>query len=160
MVRATIVGSLPKPSWLAAPGELFPPWRLDGTVLEEGKEDAVRVWIAAQEQAGLDVVTDGEQRRRHYIWGFFQGLGGIDTVNLGMRAQRGQRYHKEIAAARLVGGPDWRGPIFVDALMATLAMTSRPVKVTLPGPMTIVDSIVDTVGGRSEARYATISSTS
>jgi len=153
-VRATIVGSLPKPGWLAKPGELFPPWRLEDPFLAEGKEDAVRVWIAAQEQAGLDVVTDGEQHRRHYIWGFFQGLDGIDTVTLGMRAQRAQRYHKEIAAARLIGEPAWRGPIFVDALRATQAMTNRPIKVTLPGPMTIVDSIVDTVGGRTEADLA------
>lgn len=153
-VRATIVGSLPKPTWLAAPGELFPPWRLEGAALAEGQEDAVRVWVAAQEHAGLDCVTDGEQRRRHYIWGFFQGLEGIDTVQLAMRAQRAQRYHKEIAAARLVAEPEYRGPIFVDALRATLAMTGRPVKVTLPGPMTIVDSLVDTIGGRSEAQLA------
>jgi 5-methyltetrahydropteroyltriglutamate--homocysteine methyltransferase len=153
-VRATIVGSLPKPGWLARPGEVSPPWRLEGEILDEGKEDAVRLWVAAQEQAGLDVVTDGEQRRRHYIWGFFQGLDGIDTVNLAMRAQRAQRYHKEIAAARLIGEPVYRGPIFVDALRATLAMTTRPIKVTLPGPMTIVDSIVDTVGGRTEAQLA------
>ena len=105
-------------------------------------------------RAGLDCITDGEQRRRHYIWGFFQGLDGIDTVNLGMRAQRGQRYHKEIAAARLVGGPEYRGPIFVDALRATLALTDRPVKVTLPGPMTIVDSLIDAIGGRSEEQLA------
>jgi 5-methyltetrahydropteroyltriglutamate--homocysteine methyltransferase len=153
-IRATIVGSLPKPSWLAKPGALFPPWRLDGAILEEGKEDAVRLWVAAQERAGLDVVTDGEQRRRHYIWAFFEGLEGIDTVNLAMRAQRAQRYHKEIAAARLVGEPTYRGAIFVDALRATQAMTSQPVKVTLPGPMTIVDSIVDTIGGRPEADLA------
>lgn len=153
-VKATIVGSLPKPGWLAQPGELFPPWRLEGAKLEEGKEDAVRVWIAAQEKAGLDCVTDGEQRRRHYIWGFFEGLEGIDTVTLGMRAQRAQRYHREIAAARLIGGPEYRGPIFVAALRATLAVTDRPVKVTLPGPMTIVDSLVDTIGGRSEEQLA------
>jgi len=153
-VRATIVGSLPKPSWLAAPGELFPPWRLEADRLEEGQEDAVQVWVAAQEQAGLDTITDGEQRRRHYIWGFFQGLDGIDTVNLAMRPQRAQRYHKEIAAARLISEPEYRGPIFVDALRATLAMSNRPVKVTLPGPMTIVDSLVDTIGGRSEAQLA------
>ncbi|MGE0222963.1 MAG: methionine synthase [Acetobacteraceae bacterium] len=153
-VRATIVGSLPKPSWLAGPGELTATWRLDGAQLREGQEDAVRVWVAAQEKAGLDILTDGEQRRQHYIWGFYQGLDGIDTVNLAMRAQRAQRYHKEIAAARLTGGPDYRGPIFVDSLRATRAMTDRPVKVTLPGPMTIVDSIVDTIGGRSEAQLA------
>src|SRR5580692_9450942 len=153
-VRATIVGSLPKPAWLAAPGELTASWHLDGAVLEEGKEDAVRIWVAQQEQAGLDVLTDGEQRRQHYIWGFYQGLDGIDTINLAMRAQRAQRYHKEIAAARLVGEPTWRGPIFVDALWATRAMARTPIKVTLPGPMTIVDSIVDTIGGRTEAQLA------
>ncbi len=153
-IRATIVGSLPKPGWLANSGEMFPAWRLDAALLDEGKEDAVRLWVTAQEKARLDVVTDGEQRRQHYIWGFFQGLDGIDTVNLGMRPQRGQRYRKEIEAARLVGEPTYRAPIFVDALRATQAMTDRPIKVTLPGPMTIVDSIVDTVGGRTEAQLA------
>lgn len=153
-VRATIVGSLPRPGWLAQPGEIVSKWRLERDLLKEAQEDAVRVWIAEQERAGLDVLTDGEQRRRHYIWGFYQGLEGIDTVNLAMRAQRAQRYHKEIAAARLIGGPTYVGPIFVDALKATLAMTDRPVKVTLPGPMTIVDSIVDMVGGRTEADLA------
>jgi 5-methyltetrahydropteroyltriglutamate--homocysteine methyltransferase len=153
-VRATIVGSLPKPSWLCGPGEMFAKWRLEGATLTEGQEDAVRVWIGAQEKSGIDVVTDGEQRRRHYIWGFFEGLEGIDTVNLGKRTQRGGRYHKEISAARLIGGPEWRGPIFVDALRATRAMTDKPIKVTLPGPMTIVDSLVDTIGGLTEEQLA------
>jgi 5-methyltetrahydropteroyltriglutamate--homocysteine methyltransferase len=153
-VRATIVGSLPRPSWLGGAAEMFANWRLEGPMLDEAREDAVNLWVSAQEKAGIDVITDGEQRRRHYIWGFFEGLDCIDTINLGRRAQRAQRYHNEIAAARLLGGPDWRGPIFVDALRATLAMTDRPVKVTLPGPMTIVDSLVDTVGGRSEEQLA------
>jgi 5-methyltetrahydropteroyltriglutamate--homocysteine methyltransferase len=103
-VRATIVGSLPKPGWLAQPGEMFPSWRLEAPLLHEGQEDAVRLWVAAQEKAGLHVVTDGEQRRQHYIWGFFHGLEGIDTVNLAKRPQRTQRYHKEISAAHLVVG--------------------------------------------------------
>jgi 5-methyltetrahydropteroyltriglutamate--homocysteine methyltransferase len=153
-VRATIVGSLPKPVWLAAPGETVSAWRLEGELLEAGKEDAVRLWVAAQEKAGLDCITDGEQRRRHYISAFFEGLDGIDTVNLAMRAQRAQRYHKEIAAPRLLGGPEYRGPIFVEGLRATKALTDRHVKVTLPGPMTIVDSLVDTIGGRSEETLA------
>jgi 5-methyltetrahydropteroyltriglutamate--homocysteine methyltransferase len=153
-VRATIVGSLPKPSWLCGPAEMFAAWRLNGATLAEGQEDAVRVWVAAQEKAGLDVVTDGEQRRRHYIWGFFEGLEGIDTITLGKRTQRGGRYHKEISAARMVGEPVWRGSIFAAGLRATKALTDRPVKVTLPGPMTIVDSLIDTVGGRSEERLA------
>ena len=153
-VRATIVGSLPKPSWLCGPAEMFASWQLQGESLAEGQEDAVRLWIDAQEKAGIDVVTDGEQRRRHYIWGFLEGLDGIDTINLGKRPQRAQRYHKEISAARLVGEPDWRGPIFTDALRATRALTTKPIKVTLPGPMTIVDSLIDTIGGRSEEQLA------
>jgi 5-methyltetrahydropteroyltriglutamate--homocysteine methyltransferase len=153
-IRATIVGSLPKPSWLCGPAEMFANWRLDGQALTEGQEDAVRLWVADQENAGLDVVTDGEQRRRHYIWGFHEGLHGIDTVNLGKRTQRGGRYHKEISAARMVAEPEWRGPIFANALRATKAMTGKPIKITLPGPMTIVDSLIDTVGGRSEEQLA------
>jgi 5-methyltetrahydropteroyltriglutamate--homocysteine methyltransferase len=74
---------------------MFANWRLSGPALTEGQEDSVRLWVADQEKAGLDVVTDGEQRRRHYIWGFYEGLEGIDTVNLGKRTQRGGRYHKE-----------------------------------------------------------------
>jgi len=153
-VKATIVGSLPRPIWLATGGEAVCSWRLEGEFLKAGQDDAVRLWVAAQEKAGLDCVTDGEQRRRHYISAFFDGLDGIDTVNLAMRAQRGQRYHKEIAAPRLLAGPEYRGPIFVDTLRATKALTDLPVKVTLPGPMTIVDSLVDTVGGRSEEALA------
>jgi len=153
-IRSTIVGSLPKPSWLIGPAEMFATWQLRGDALTEGKEDAVRLWIGAQEKAGLDVLTDGEQRRRHYIWGFFEGLEGIDTVNLGKRPQRAQRYHKEISAARMIGEPEWRGSVFADALEATRALTDKPIKVTLPGPMTIVDSLIDTVGGRSEEQLA------
>jgi 5-methyltetrahydropteroyltriglutamate--homocysteine methyltransferase len=99
-VRATIVGRLPRRSWLGGPGEMFSAWRLEGAMLDEGREDAVNMWVSAQEKAGIDVVTDGEQRRRHYIWGFFEGLDGVDTMNLGRRAQRAQRYHNEISAAR------------------------------------------------------------
>ena len=141
-------------TWLAGKGEMYPKWQLDGDRLREGQEDAVRMWVAEQEQAGLDVVTDGEQRRQHYIWGFFHGLRGIDTETLAYRSQRGKRYHDQVLAARLVSGPEWTGPVFLDALQSTLKMTDRPVKVTLPGPMTIVDTLVDAAGGRTEAQLA------
>jgi 5-methyltetrahydropteroyltriglutamate--homocysteine methyltransferase len=153
-VRATIVGSLPKPGWLAEPGELASGWRVPAAQLAEAQEDAVRLWVADQIAAGLDCVTDGEQRRRHYIWGFFAGLGGIDTAQLGPKAVRGKRYREETMVARLVDGPRYDKPVFVDALKATRALSDRPVKVTLPGPMTIVDSLLDVRGGRSEADLA------
>lgn len=153
-VRATIVGSLPKPSWLAEPRRLFAPWLPSDAALAEAQDDAVRLWVADQEAAGLDCLTDGEQRRRHYIWGFFEGLSGIDTKELGTKAARGQRYREETPVARLIGGPSYDKPVFVDALKATKALTDRPVKVTLPGPMTIVDSLLDTVGKRTEADLA------
>jgi len=153
-VRATIVGSLPKPTWLAEPHRLFAPWRVAPEALAEAQEDAVRIWVAEQAAAGLDCVTDGEQRRRHYIWGFLEGLGGIDTETLGSKASRGKRYRETTAVARLVGGPVYDKPVFVEALKATRLLSDLPIKVTLPGPMTIVDSLLDTVGGRSEADLA------
>ena len=80
LLRTTITGSLPKPPWLADTGAMFSPWRIaEPERLAEAQDDAVRLALADQEDAGLDVVSDGEQRRRHYIWGFLDGLTGIDT---------------------------------------------------------------------------------
>ena len=86
MLEPSIVGSLPKPSWLAAPNMLRAPWRLNGPELSDAQNDAVRLAILDQEQAGLAIVTDGEVRRRHYIWGFLDGLTGVDTENLARAA--------------------------------------------------------------------------
>jgi 5-methyltetrahydropteroyltriglutamate--homocysteine methyltransferase len=65
MLKTTIAGSLPKPSWLAEPEELWAPWRLEGEELEQGKRDAALVWIKEEEDAGIDIVTEGEQFRMH-----------------------------------------------------------------------------------------------
>lgn len=143
MVRPTIVGSLPKPAWLAEPGVLFAPWRVAPERLAEAQDDAVRLALADQEQAGIDVVTDGEQRRRHYIWGFLAGLTGIDLEHLGRRVSRGGRYAPRTAAARIVGEVTRPQPVLASAVRFARAHTSRALKVTLPGPMTIVDSVVD-----------------
>ena len=78
MLDTTIAGSLPKPAWLAEPKALWAPWRLDGAALEEGKRDAVRLALRDQEEAGIDIVTDGEQTRRHFVWGFVEQLDGVD----------------------------------------------------------------------------------
>jgi 5-methyltetrahydropteroyltriglutamate--homocysteine methyltransferase len=144
MLRTTIAGSLPKPSWLADPSvQLFAPWVVPPDRLREAQDDAVRLALAEQEEAGIDIVTDGEQRRRHYIWGFLEGLTGIDTGTLGKKRTRGGRYALEQGVARVVGEVTRPGPVMVEALKFAKTHTRRPVKVTLPGPMTIVDSVLD-----------------
>jgi 5-methyltetrahydropteroyltriglutamate--homocysteine methyltransferase len=153
-IRASIVGSLPKPSWLAEPERLRGAWRLPPELLAEGTDDAVKLWADEQERASLDVVTDGEQRRRHYIWGFVEGLMKIDFDQLGFRKSRGQRYVQQTPAPRVLGEMQWTGPLLVDGLRFLKSRTSRPVKVTLPGPMTVADSLIDEYGGRKDADFA------
>ena len=89
MLETTIVGSLPKPAWLADPRTLRASWRLQGDELHEAMDDAVRLAIEDQVAAGLDVIAEGELRRRHYIWGFLEGLRGTDTENLSTKLARG-----------------------------------------------------------------------
>lgn len=153
-VRATLVGSLPKPPEIAEPERLFSPWRTEGAELEAAQDAAVIRWLKLQEEAGLDVVTDGEQRRRHYIWGFFAGLSGIDLATLGLKPSRGRRYKPETRVARIVGEVAWTQPVFVGALRFAKRHTTKPVKVTLPGPMTAADSVLDAVGKRADAELA------
>ena len=145
MLKTTITGSLPRPAWLAEPGKhQFKNWSIPSEAVSEAQNDAVRLAIADQEEAGLDIITDGEQRRRHYVWGFIEGLTGIDTENLGKKQTRGGRYSAEpIQVARIVGDITRPRPILVDGLRFAKAHTQKPVKVTLPGPMTIVDTLAD-----------------
>jgi 5-methyltetrahydropteroyltriglutamate--homocysteine methyltransferase len=146
MLEASIVGSLPKPAWLAQPNMLRAPWRLQGDELREAQDDAVRLALFDQEDAGLSVVCDGEIRRRHYIWGFLDGLTGTDTERLTKRRARGGRYSELTEVARLTGDVRRERPIFVDACRFARANTSSRLKVTLPGPMTVADSVADEAG--------------
>ena len=144
MLRTTIAGSLPKPSWLADPGaQLFAPWVAPADRLTEAQDDAVRLALLDQEEAGIDIVSDGEQRRRHYIWGFLDGLTGTDTRQLGRKRTRGGKYVAEQDVARIVGELGWPGPVMGPALAFAKAHTRRPVKVALPGPMTMADTTLD-----------------
>jgi len=143
MLEASIVGSLPKPAWLARPRMLRAPWRLEGHELREAQDDAVRLAILDQEEAGLATVTDGEVRRRHYIWGFFEGLTGIDTERLATARSRGGRYTESTQVARIVGPVERRAPVLLDACRFARARTSRRLKVTMPGPMTMADSVAN-----------------
>jgi 5-methyltetrahydropteroyltriglutamate--homocysteine methyltransferase len=145
MLLTTIVGSLPKPAWLAAPRTLWAPWRLEGAALEEGKRDAVRLAVRDQEAAGIDIVTDGEQTRRHFVWGFVEQLEGVDfskMVTIGIRADR---YKADVPT---VAGPlRRRGRIHSDEARFLRAATRNRIKFTMPGPMTVVDTIHDAYYG-------------
>jgi 5-methyltetrahydropteroyltriglutamate--homocysteine methyltransferase len=143
MLETSIVGSLPKPAWLAEPHTLRARWRVAGDELREAQDDAVRLAILEQEEAGLDVVTDGEQRRRHYIAGFLDGLSGIDQDRTARKTTRGGRYTDAMDVPRVVGEMTRRVPVLIEACRAARAMTNRRLKVTLPGPMTIADDVAD-----------------
>src|SRR5262245_21108883 len=135
MLQTMIVGSLPRPTWLAPPQRMYVSPKLEGDVLHEGHDDAVLLALMDQHEAGLDIVTDGEQRRRHYIWGFCEGLVGIDFSRLVKIQTRGGRYGTQVDAARVIGPVRRRGSIMLEALRFLKRHTAKPVKVTLPGPM-------------------------
>ncbi len=155
MLTTTLAGSLPKPSWLADPRlQLFAPWGPPADRLREAQDDAVRLCLLDQEEAGIDIVSDGEQRRRHYIWGFLDGLTGTDTQRLGKKRTRGGRYVAEQEVARIIGEVTRPAPVMGPALAFAKAHTHRPIKVALPGPMTMVDTTLDEHYGQDEESLA------
>ena len=141
MLETTIVGSLPKPSWLAKPGVLWAPWSLEGAALEEGQRDAVLVAMKEQEAAGIDIITDGEQTRQHFVHGFLANLSGIDFNKRRVIGIRADRYQAECPT---VTGPIRRmRPVHKDGVAFAVQHTTRKFKFTLPGPMTIADTVAD-----------------
>jgi 5-methyltetrahydropteroyltriglutamate--homocysteine methyltransferase len=140
-IKTTIVGSLPKPSWLAKPEVLWAPWQLEGEQLAEGKRDAVRTILKMQEQAGIDIVGDGEQTRTHFVHGFLQGVEGVDFAKLKRIGIRADRY--EADCPTVVAPVRWRAPVHGDEVKFARANTTRKFKFTLPGPMTMVDTLAD-----------------
>ena len=141
MLKTTIAGSLPKPAWLAEPRKLWPAWRLAGQELVQAKRDATLVWLKAQEDTGVDIVTDGEQSRQHFVHGFLEYVKGIDfsrKVKIGIRNNRYE------AMVPVVNGPlALKGRVHAAEARLARAHTRRQLKFTLPGPMTIVDTIAD-----------------
>jgi len=140
LLQTTIAGSLPKPAWLAQPKALWAPWRLEGDALAEGIEDAVRLAVGDQVEAGIDIVTDGEQTRRHFVTTFLEALDGVDFEHRRTVRIR-NRYDADVPM--VVGPVARRHPVFVDAARFLRGATERRVKVTLPGPMTMVDTLYD-----------------
>ena len=155
----TVIGSLPKPAWLYDPGALSQKarelhgegsqWALEGNALSDAQDDAVRVAIHDQELVGIDVITDGEQRRESYVSYIVRRLGGFDYQNLGEKWVRGGRRLAQVG--RCTGPIERRGPILVEDLRFAVAQARSPVKVTLPGPMTVADSALDEYYGDEQA---------
>jgi 5-methyltetrahydropteroyltriglutamate--homocysteine methyltransferase len=129
-----------KPPWLATPGQLWAPWLLEGDRLEAGKRDAVRLVLRDQEQAGIDIVTDGEQTRRHFVTTFLEHLDGVDFEHRKTVRIR-NRYDADVPI--VVGKVARRHPVYVDDAKFLRGETDHPVKYTLPGPMTMVDTLFD-----------------
>jgi 5-methyltetrahydropteroyltriglutamate--homocysteine methyltransferase len=136
----TIAGSLPKPAWLAEPEKLWAPWKLEGRALDEGKRDAVRLAVCMQEKAGIEIVTDGEQTRRHFVNGYMEKLEGIDFKNLKTVHIR-NRYDADVP--RVVGAVSRPKPVHSDDVRFLRSFTNKAIKFTLPGPMTMVDTLYD-----------------
>jgi 5-methyltetrahydropteroyltriglutamate--homocysteine methyltransferase len=141
MFETTIAGSLPKPGWLAETHKLWPRWKLEGEALAEAKRDATLLWIKAQEDAGVDMVTDGEQSRQHFVHGFLEAVDGID---FNLKVELGIRNNRYKAMVPTVTGPlQLKGRVHAAEARLARAHTQRKLKFTLPGPMTIVDTIAD-----------------
>ena len=145
MLETTIAGSLPKPSWLAVPQMLWAPWRVEGEALAEAKRDATILMVKLQEDAGIDIVTDGEQARQHFVHGFLEQIDGVDFTRRVTMGIRNNRYEAQVPT---VTGPlQRRGSIHGAEAAIAREHTRRRLKFTLPGPMTIVDTLADAYYG-------------
>lgn len=141
MLETTIAGSLPRPDWLAEPEKLKGDWKLHGDELEAGKRRAAAEWIRHEEEVGIDILTDGEVFRRHFVHTFLEGIDGIDQAVRTKMGIRDNRYELEVPT---VTGPLARPrPVHLDEFRYVRSLTDRPLKFTLPGPMTICDTIAD-----------------
>jgi 5-methyltetrahydropteroyltriglutamate--homocysteine methyltransferase len=145
LFATTIAGSLPKPAWLAEPNRLWPPWRATGADLADAKRDATLLALKLQEDCGIDIVTDGEQSRQHFVHGFLEFVDGIDfarKVEIGIRADR----YKAMVPT-VTGALRLKARVHAREAQLARAHTTRKLKFTLPGPMTIVDTVADAYYG-------------
>lgn len=140
LLPTSTAGSLPKPSWLAEPEKLWSPWKLDGEELIAGKQDALRLSLDDQQKAGIDIVSDGEQTRQHFVTTFIEHLDGVDfekreTVRI--------RNRYDASVPTVVGAISRPKPVFVEDAKFLRQQTKQPIKWALPGPMTMIDTLYD-----------------
>jgi len=141
MLDTTIAGSLPKPAWLAETNKLWPAWRASGEELAAAKRDATLLWLKEQEDAGIDIVSDGEQSRQHFVHGFLEQVEGIDFEHKVKMGIRDNRY--DAMVPQVVGPLRLKGRVHQSEARVSRAHTKKKLKITMPGPMTIVDTIAD-----------------
>ena len=149
MFETAIAGSLPKPSWLAQTETLWPEWKSTGAELERAKADATMLWLKVQEDAGIDVVGDGEQSRQHFVHGFLAQIEGIDFAHKVKMGIRNNRY--DAMVPQVTGPLKLTGRVHASEARLVRAHTDRKLKFTLPGPMTIVDTVADRYYGGDAA---------
>src|SRR5215471_8403742 len=137
----TIAGSLPKPEWLAEPNMLWAPWKAQGEELARAKRDATLLAVKLQEDAGIDIITEGEQARQHFVHGFLEKIEGIDFAHKVEMGIRNDRYKAMVP--QVVAPLQLKGRVHADEARVARTHTARKVKFTLPGPMTIIDTIAD-----------------
>jgi 5-methyltetrahydropteroyltriglutamate--homocysteine methyltransferase len=148
MFETAIAGSLPKPSWLAETEKLWPEWKASGAELERAKADATLLWLKVQEDAGLDIVGDGEQSRQHFVHGFLARVEGIDFEHKVKMGIRDNRY--DAMVPQVVGALRLAGRVHAAEAQLARAHTGKRLKFTLPGPMTIVDTVADRFYGEGK----------
>ena len=140
LLPTSTAGSLPKPSWLAKPETLWSPWKLQGEELVEGKQDALRLTLDNQNRAGIDIVSDGEQTRQHFVTTFIEHLSGVDFEN---RQTVKIRNRYDASVPSVVGAVSREKPVFVEDAKFLRKLTDKPIKWALPGPMTMIDTLHD-----------------
>jgi 5-methyltetrahydropteroyltriglutamate--homocysteine methyltransferase len=151
--QTTLAGSLPKPSWLAETHKLWPTWRQEGAALAEAKADATLLWLKEQEDAGIDIVSDGEQSRQHFVHGFLDQVEGVDFDRKVKMGIRNNRYDAMVPT--VTGELRLRGRVHAIEARLLRAHTARKIKFTLPGPMTLIDTLADGYyGDRVKMAYA------
>ncbi|MEJ6122722.1 methionine synthase [Vibrio sp. 2-Bac 85] len=140
LLPTSTAGSLPKPSWLAESETLWSPWKLQDQALVDGKKDALCVSLHEQQQAGIDIVSDGEQTRQHFVTTFIEHLNGVDFENRKIVKIR-DRYDASVPT--VVGPVSRQKPVFVEDAKFLRQQTDQPIKWALPGPMTMIDTLYD-----------------
>ncbi len=140
LLPTSTAGSLPKPSWIAEPEKLWSPWKLEGDDLIQGKRDALLVSLQEQLHAGIDIVSDGEQTRQHFVTTFIEHLHGVDfekreTVRI--------RNRYDASVPTVFDAVSRQKPVFVEDAKFLRQHTTQPIKWALPGPMTMIDTLYD-----------------